>query len=786
MRYLLATLLSLLAHAQTGGTLHVTILDPLRQPIPQIELTLTNQAQDWSATATTNAQGIATFRNLAWQRYHVQTTLDTFQPLNTPIAIQSNIPANLTSTLQPKAQTESLTVVDSPNPTAIAPDQTGSVAQMSRDLIDRLAKSGGSRGLEQVIVTFPGFAQNANGTIHPRGAHNQMTFVIDGMPISDQLGGAFASAIDPTIVDNVQLYTGNIPAEFGNKVSAVAQVTTRSGYGTGRKFNGSLLSQVGQFDTLSQTFQASGESGKLAWSAMALGMKTQRYLDSVSLDNLHNGGNSQRAFLRLDYIANARDTFRLLAMGGRASFESANLRSQHAAGMRQRQYLEDTSFSGTWLRVLSATRTLETNVSCRPTAAALNPSAGDTPVTAEQYRTLRTLNANARYSHLHANHNFRLGLDHQSFPVTERFRFAVTDPNFDPNLAPFTLPLGGQYFQFQERRTGTLQAAFLQDQIRLGRLTLNLGLRYDSYRFLARGAQWQPRLGLAYHIKETNTVLRASFNRLYQTPPNENLLLSSSAAAAALAPPIVRQTFGASPIQLRPERQNFYELGFQQAVNSWITLHGAYYHKDATDQQDNNNFFNTGIIFPITLSRIRVNGAEGRIEMRQRHGFSANVSFTHARAVSTPPFTGGLFIGDEAVDALSAGPFLIDHDQTLSIHSVVSYQNRRGWFTNVSTRYDSGLVANPSDPSEVAADPDFADLLPYVELNQTPARVTPRTITDVVLGYRRQSSDTTRWEAAIQATNITNQTALYNFQSVFVGTRVVQPRTLALRFRLWF
>ena len=27
-------------------------------------------------------------------------------------------------------------------------------------------------------------------------------------------------------------------------------------------------------------------------------------------------------------------------------------------------------------------------------------------------------------------------------------------------------------------------------------------------------------------------------------------------------------------------------------------------------------------------------------------------------------------------------------------------------------------------------------------------------------------------------TNLTNRTALYNFQSVFVGTRLVQPRTL--------
>lgn len=37
------------------------------------------------------------------------------------------------------------------------------------------------------------------------------------------------------------------------------------------------------------------------------------------------------------------------------------------------------------------------------------------------------------------------------------------------------------------------------------------------------------------------------------------------------------------------------------------------------------------------------------------------------------------------------------------------------------------------------------------------------------------------WSAQVQVTNLTNRVALYNFQSVFVGTRLVAPRTLSLR-----
>lgn len=83
-----------------------------------------------------------------------------------------------------------------------------------------------SRGLEAVLVASPGFAQNANGAIHPRGAHNQMTFVVDGLPISDQLTGAFANALDVGVVQTAELMTGNVPAEFGSKVPGVAVLNT--------------------------------------------------------------------------------------------------------------------------------------------------------------------------------------------------------------------------------------------------------------------------------------------------------------------------------------------------------------------------------------------------------------------------------------------------------------------------------------------------------------------------------------------------------------------------------
>jgi hypothetical protein len=366
---------------------------------------------------------------------------------------------------------------------------------------------------------------------------------------------------------------------------------------------------------------------------------------------------------------------------------------------------------------------------------------------------------------------------------------AFNDPasaSYNPRLDAHDLTRGGSPFAFHQSKAGSAVSGFMQGTLRARAATLTLGVRQDVYRFLVRGAQLQPRIGIAYRLPGAHGVLRASYNRNYQTPPNENLLLSSSQAAAALAPASVSQALGGALRPIRPERQNVYEVGFQRAVAGTATIDVAVYHKTSRDQQDNNNFFDTGIIFPTTLAAITVDGAEVRLTLAPRRGVSGTISATAGRATSTPPFTGGLFLGQDAVDLLSSGPFAIDHDQRLSLHGTIQYDASGCLWTGGSIRHDSGLVANPSDPNRVAADPDFFDLLPYVDLAAAVPRVRPRTIADATVGCDLGSGARRKWTFQLQVTNLTNRTALYNFQSVFVGTRLVQPRTVAVRLKRYF
>ncbi|MDX1983507.1 MAG: TonB-dependent receptor [Bryobacteraceae bacterium] len=775
-----------LSQAQSTAILSGRVLDPSGAAIPDATITVLHRVGNLARSAASQHDGAFTLMNLPLQTYELRAAKTGFAPLHRVITLNSNVPVSITLTLELEQTAAQMSITAMDRAPLVDPAETGTRVQMSQTDIERMSTRSGNRGLESVLLTFPGFAQNANGAIHPRGVHNQMTFVVDGMPINDQLTGAFANAVDPEIVQTVELYTGNIPAEYGAKVAAVANVTTRSGMGSGRAFSGSASVNASQFDSLASALQVAGERGRIGYSGSVYGMKSNRYLDQVTLDNLHNGGNLERAFGRLDWHPSDRNLLRFNAMTGRSSFQLANLRSQHANGMDQRQRLTDFSAMAGWIRTINPSTTYDATASIRTSAAHLLPSAGDTPVTAWQNRRLTTLTFWNRVNHVRGGHTLKAGFDAQYFPVREAFDFGVTDPEFgDEILRPYDLSRGGSLFRFRQSRAGQFYSGFLQDNVRWGRLQLTLGLRYDVYRFLVNGNHLQPRLGLSYHLRETNTVLRASYNRTYQTPPNENLLLSSSDESSALVAPNVRATLGGAVVQIQPERQNIYEVGVQQGIGSRMSVNVAYYHKNSRDQQDNNNFFDTGIIFPMALARIRVNGVEGRLVVPEFRGFSGTLSLTHARAISTPPFTGGLFIGNTAVDILNAGPFFIDHDQKLSAQGVIRYASRKGFYATTSIRHDSGLVTNPSDPAEVAADADYADLLPYVNLTSAPPRTRPRTVTDLVIGYERRDDNMRRWDVALQVANVTNRTALYNFQSLFVGTRLIQPRTAGVRLR-WF
>ena len=88
----------------------------------------------------------------------------------------------------------------------------------------------------------------------------------------------------------------------------------------------------------------------------------------------------------------------------------------------------------------------------------------------------------------------------------------------------------GAIFKFPGHTDVKELALYVQDAISLKNWTFNIGIRGDIYNGITSARQAEPRVGVAYNIKKTNTVLRVSYARTLETPFNENLVLASRVA----------------------------------------------------------------------------------------------------------------------------------------------------------------------------------------------------------------------------------------------------------------
>ena len=176
--------------------------------------------------------------------------------------------------------------------------------------------------MEALVIQAPGFAADENGRYHFQGAHSQQSYVVDGQPISDQIGITFSNSIDPGILQATEVIYGNVPAEYGEKMAAIINLTTKSGLGAGAT-KGDVRVGAARFNTYDAGVSAGGGSSRIGYFASIDGAKSDRFLDPVNFDNLHNDGDSERAFLRLDLAnADSTSTFRVSGLVGRASATS--------------------------------------------------------------------------------------------------------------------------------------------------------------------------------------------------------------------------------------------------------------------------------------------------------------------------------------------------------------------------------------------------------------------------------------------------------------------------------
>ena len=721
------------AWAQIGGNGAVTgtILDPDKMTVPGAEAHLRNSTTGYDQVVRTAEDGQFRFNNVPPNMYELAITAPGYELKKEQVEVRASAPMNLDIQLKMAAVSFSVDVKATP---ALIDTDPSAHTDADASAFSKLPSFDPAAGLSSIINNSTGgTASDANGFFHPLGDHAQVSFVIDGQPIADQQSKVFSTQLPANAIQSLELITGAPDAQYGDKSSLVVNATTVSALGATQPF-GSIEAVAGSFGTYGENATFGWGGAKFGNFLVVDGLRTGHFLDTPEFLPIHDIGNDEDIFDRLDYQLDGRTALHLNLFLARNWFQVPNDYDQLQQDQKQR--VLTWNVAPTAQHTFGSSTLLTVNAFSRRDQVNYYPSSDpfdDTPVTESQNRFLTNWGGKADLSISHKKHTFKFGTQLQQTRLEENFALGVTSPAFNPvclgpggaalalpgvinasecsvinaayypnpnllpGLVPFDLTRGGSMFNFHGLGNIDQFAFYGEDTIRLGEFTAVIGLRDDQYNGLVSKNGVQPRTALSYRIARTDTVLRIAYSRTFETPFNENLLLSSATGAGGLA----QNIFGAKgSVPLAPGMRNQFNAGFQQRLGKYLVFDGDYFWKYTHNAYDFDVLFNTPITFPIAWHNSKLDGLTGRLSTTNFHGFMAYTTFGHTRARYFPPEVGGLiFQGTASVP----GVFRIDHDQAFQQTTNLRYQHKKdGLWGSFIWRFDSGLVVTGVPDSAAA------------------------------------------------------------------------------------
>jgi hypothetical protein len=866
--------------AQSGGnstSVTGTVLDPSGAVVPNAVVNIHNPVSQYERSATTDEKGAFSIPNVPFNPYHLSITASGFAAYSQDIDVRSLVPLNLKLTLKVSASAEVVTV-ESEGGDLIENDPTFHT-DVDKAIVDRLPLESQSSSLSSAVtLATPGVAADSNGFFHGMGDHAENSFSLDGQPITDQQSKTFSNQVPLDAVQSIEVISGAPPAEYGEKASLIINLTTRSGQGV-KQPSGSVTASYGSFGTANVGVNLAYGGDKWGNFVSASGLNSSRFLDPPEFTVMHAKGNEENLFDRFDYQISTGDSVHLNLGYSRSWFQNPNsFDGQDATAWKglvvdnngldpngnpvgptdQHAQIKTFNIAPSWIRLLNASTVLTVGGFVRrdrydyyPSG---NPFADLQPdlqsQTVGQDRLLTNGGIRSYISYVKGIHNVKAGAVYQQTLLDEHDTLGIVDPTFNdpaspgynPVLAPFDLTRGGHLFNFKGHTDVKLLSMYLQDSITKGNWAINVGLRGDFYNGLSTHKEAQPRLGVAYNIKRSNTVLRMSYARIMETPFNENLVLSSTGCANPVLNPLLGCN-GAGVTPFLPGWRNEFHAGFQQAFGRYVVFSGEYIWKYTHNGYDFSILGSTPITFPIEWHNSKIPGYAGRISVPNFHGFSALVVFSSVASRFFDPQIGGA----GATPSAAGGVFRIDHDEKFNQTTHLQYQPwQRGPWVAMNWRYDGGLVAGPvpcaggdcnNGPSGTDSVVDVSGFTPDQQFqaglfcgsvhaappspanplgtpissnglcpgsqygsslvsittpgtnnaDHNPNRISPRNLFDFAIGHDNLfHGDKYKVSLQLTAINVANKYALYNFVSTFSGTHYVTPRTLTAQLGFHF
>ena len=764
------TLMTLPLFAQhERGELRLEVRDPKGGPLVAL-VELISEANQVRLSFRTDQTGGYVVRELPLGLYRLRVSHEGFVPAEQLLEVPSEVPLFVRVALGLAPVQSRIEVTDSA--TLVDPGRAGTVYPVGSQAIREELPAQTGRTLSDLVSSQPGWLYEANGVLHPRGSEYDVQWIVNGLPLTENRSPAFAPPLDADDVESMRVVTAGFPAEYGRKLGGVVEVTAPRDLVPGLHL--SVSGGGGSFTAADGGVGVGYGRGSSQFTLAADAATSDRYLDPPVIPNYTNHGSTGGFTAAYSRDLTDHDRLQLSIRHDEVRFLVPDELVQHEAGQRQDGADEETAAQADYQRVLKPNLVFSAEGSVRDSSFHLWSNNLATPVIISQQRGFRQGYGRVTLAGHDGGHDWKIGVDAIFNPVHEMLQYSITDASqFDPGTTP--------RFDFSDRRWDVEPSAFVQDALHWKHWNLNLGVRYDHYRFAVNESAWSPRVAVSRYFDSAGLLLHGSYDRVFQPPAVENLLLASSPELSQVSNLVLR-------LPVRPARANYYEVGLTKGFGGRVRLEADAFRRDFRNYSDDDTLLNTGVSFPIADASARIQGIEAKLEMPRWGRFSGFVSYANQTGVGQGPITGGLFIGDEAVAGVSdTSRFVVSQDQRNTARGRLRLQaNTRLWLAAEGS-FNSGL------PVELdTGDTDRGFLLaqygPRVlgQVDFARGRVEPSYSLGASAGLGLYHKESRTLNLEIHTANLSNRLNVINFTSLFSGTAIAAPRSVAARLALEF
>jgi hypothetical protein len=216
------------------GTIRGVVIDAQNLPVPGVTVTVTSPALQGQRTTVTERDGTYVLRLLPAGDYTITYELPSFTTVRAMVTVPLGGVVEQDATLRASGVAEQVTVTAS-TPPPIATPTVG--LNITHDEVEALATSRTLQGIATLSPAVNDNSPNSNQLVINGAFAFDNNFMINGVDVNDNLFGSPQNLFIEDAIEETQVLTSGISAEYGRFSGGVVNAVTKSG---GNDFSGSL------------------------------------------------------------------------------------------------------------------------------------------------------------------------------------------------------------------------------------------------------------------------------------------------------------------------------------------------------------------------------------------------------------------------------------------------------------------------------------------------------------------------------------------------------------------